>query len=108
MRNICWRFGKYFAHWGIQLPAEAVVKRERGELVQAGWSVRWLFGTDDDGEFLDFYAVHRMTNDRHVRIRENGEMVHLEAMADFMVVGKEDEYYRRNRRVARMLKRKGF
>lgn len=103
------RFARYFAHWGIELPERAVAERKRGELLQAGWSVRWLLGSDDKGEYLDFYARHRMTNDRHLRLHENGEVTGLEALWDPLVpVGKEAEYYARNRRVGRMLKAKGF
>lgn len=103
------RFARYFAHWGIELPEKAVAQRKRGELFQAGWSVRWLFGSDEKGEYLDFYAVHRMTNDRHERIHENGEVTGLEALSEPLIpVGKEKEYYARNRRVGRMLKAKGF
>lgn len=102
------RFARYFAHWGIELPEKAVAERKRGELFQAGWSVRWLFGSDEKGEYLDFYAVHRMTNDRHERIHETGEMTELEALSVLILVGKEKEYYARNRRVGRMLKAKGF
>lgn len=108
LSNIGSRFARYFAHWGIELPEIAVAGRKRGELFQAGWSVRWLFGFDEKGEYLDFYAVHRMTNDRHLRIHENGEVTELEALSELILVGNEKEYYARNRRVGRMLKAKGF
>ena len=109
LSNIRSRFARCFAHWGIELPERAVAERKRGELFQAGWSVRWLFGADEKGEYLDFYAVHRMTNDRHLRIHDNGDVTELEALLDPLVpVGEEEEYYARNRRVGRMLKAKGF
>ena len=102
-------FARYFSHWEIELPLEAVIQRQRGKLFQAGWSVRWLFGVDGRGEYLDFYAVHRMTNDRHLRIHENGEVMALEALLEpFVPVGREKEYFAHNRRIGRMLRAKGF
>ncbi len=86
-------FARYFSNWGIELPEDDVAQRKRGKLFEAGWSVRWIFGSDERGEYLDFYATHRMTNDRHLRLHENGE---------------EEEYYAHNRRIGRMLRAKGF
>ena len=109
LKKVRSEFASYFKHWNIELPAEAVVRRERGQLFQSGWNVRWLFGRDEKGEYLDFYAAHRMTNDRHLRIHENGEATGLEALPDsFVPVGKEKEYFARNRRIGRMLRAKGF
>ncbi len=76
----------------------------------------FLFGRDDDGVFLDYYACHRMTNDRHVRIREDGSTELLPTIAEFRMCSEdpeedarlEAEYFARNREVHEMLERKGF
>jgi hypothetical protein len=68
MTNIESKFNDSFAHWEIRLPSDAVEHRKRGKIVQAGWAIWYLFGFDEKGEYLDYYASHRMTNDRHVRI----------------------------------------
>jgi hypothetical protein len=62
--------------------------------------------------YLDFYASHRMTNDRHLRIYENGETKELLAYLEFFVVddngtGKR-KYEEHNRKVRKMLIEKGF
>jgi hypothetical protein len=52
-----------------------------------------------------------MTDDRHVRIYEDGTEESLPAITTFRVVSgdrREDEYREHNRRVGRMLEEKGF
>ena len=54
MKNIESKFNATFAHWGIRLPAGAVEQRERGKIVQTGWAIWYLFGSDEKGEYLDY------------------------------------------------------
>ena len=66
--------------------------------------------------YLDYYASHRMTDDRHVRLREDGPAEHLPTIHTFLVRSRnpeedarlEAEYLEHNRRVGRMLREKGF
>ncbi|MDP9439465.1 MAG: hypothetical protein M3P49_12105, partial [Actinomycetota bacterium] len=53
-------FAERFSHWGIRLPSEAVRERRQGKIVEAGWAIWYLFGSDERGEYLDYYASHRM------------------------------------------------
>ena len=116
MRRIETRLRLDFARWGIALPPEHVRERRRGKIVASGWAIWYLFGEDERGEYLDYYASHRMTNDRHVRIRESGESESLPTISTFRIVSPdpeenarlEAEYLERNRRVGRMLEEKGF
>jgi len=109
-------FSKHFAHWQITLPEENVRKKERGYIQKAGWLIQFCFGKDEKGEYLDYYAAHRMTDDRHVRIYENGKEIDLPALMSFRRVSEnpeedqklEEEYFRHNRETARMLIDKGF
>lgn len=78
-------FNHTFAHWQISLPAGSIEAHQRGEIRGAGWTIRYLFGEDENGEYLDYYASHRMTNDRHVRIYANGSIEHLEAIQEFII-----------------------
>lgn len=118
MKQITKVFAEYFENWNITLPSEAVEKRVLGKIQSRGWTIQYQFGSNDSGEFLDFYASHRMTNDRHVRIYETGEVEYLPAFQDFMVYpanASEDqkrqieaEYHEHNRTVDEELRRKGF
>jgi hypothetical protein len=116
MRSIQARFNRTFAHWGIALPPEHVRDRRRGKIVGGGWAVWYLFGEDGRGGYLDYYASHRMTDDRHVRHREEGPAEHLPTIETFLIRSRnpeEDarlkaEYFEHNRRVGRLLKEKGF
>ena len=111
------QFARTFAHWSIELPGQDVSARRRGEIHDAGWRIQYLFGREDDREYLDYYAGHHMTTDSHVRIWENGEVEHLET-PEFVMVHKSDdpgdkehaqrEYYAHNRRVYEILEKKGF
>lgn len=91
-------------------------EKRRGKIVESGWAIWYLFGSDERGEYLDHYASHRMTDDRHVRIREDGTEECLPAISSFRVVSEdrredarfEAEYLEHNQRVGRMLEEKGF
>ncbi len=116
MQKIEQRFGRAFAHWGIALPPEDVEARRRGKIVASGWAIWYLFGEDERGGYLDYYAFHRMTDDRHVRIREEGPTEPLPTIGTFRIASpdpEEDarlkvEYLEHNRRVGRLLRDKGF
>jgi hypothetical protein len=116
MGSIEERFGRTFAQWGIELPPEDVTERRRGKIVEGGWAVWYLFGQDERGGYLDYYASHRMTDDRHVRLREDGSAESLPTIDTFRIASQdpiedarlEAEYFENNRRVGRMLREKGF
>ena len=109
-------FADEFSHWGIVLPAGAVETGTRGKITQAGWAIWYLYGLDERGAYLDYYAAHRMTNDRHVRLRPDGSREDLPAIWDFRVCSDdpeqdarlEDDYVAHNQSVATMLEEKGF
>ena len=86
MRRIEERFRLAFAPWGIALRPEHVSERKRGKIVASGWAIWYLFGEDERGEYLDYYASDRMTDDRHVRVREDGSQEPLPVINTFRVV----------------------
>ena len=116
MRRIEAQFNESFRNWGIQLPREAVENRQRGKIVEAGWTIWFLFGADASGEYLDYYSSHRMTNDSHVRLYDDGRVEGLESLWDMHSTSDdpdeaarlEDEFWDHNERVARLLEEKGF
>ncbi len=116
LRKIEAAFAEDFSHWGITLPPEDVRERRRGKILAAGWVIWYLFGSDERGEYLDFYASHRMTDDRHVRLREDGETESLPAMRTMRPSSRdpqedaklEAEYRSEMRRTAGILEEKGF
>jgi len=118
MTTIQRAFAEYFRNWSITLPNDVVQHHEPGEIRSHGWRIQYQFGIGEDGEFLDFYASHRMTNDRHVRLYESGHTEDLPAYHDMIVYpagatadqerAAREAYERHNRDVARELKRKGF
>ena len=111
MESIISNFNRYFANWEIELPAEAVANRQGGKIMQAGWIIWYVFGEDESGEYLDFLAAHRMTNDRHERIYADGRTEALETQREMRRVSSDpeedarlkEEYYEHNRRVGREL-----
>lgn len=116
MHRIAARFREAFSYWRIELPREAVENRRRGKIVEAGWTIWFLFGSDDSGEYLDYYSSHRMTNDSHVRIYEDGRVELLESLDGMRPTSGdpdenarlENEFWEHNERVARLLEEKGF
>ena len=109
-------FARTFATWHITLPEEDLRQRRAGFLAEAGWLIQYCFGSDDSGEFLDYYAAHRMTDDSHVRVYEDGRVVALPALIGMRAMGAtpqeeerlEREYVAHNREVAQALVDKGF
>lgn len=97
------RFAGYFENWGIRLPEGAVQLEEPGVIQQDGWTIRYVFASDAEGSYLEFYATHRMTNDRRVRIYSSGETKDLEALEtmygyDPKIPGDQERAARENRR----------
>jgi len=111
-------FNETFAPWNITLPADALENRRRGMIQSAGWIIHYLFGTDEQGEYMDYYTAHRMTNDRHIRIYAGGTVKELEAPLEFTVYPADctpeekaridKEYFETNRRIYAELKKKWF
>ena len=112
-------FADYFSNWDIRLPAEAIQDQQPGEIHSHGWTIQYQLDTDDEGRvFLDFYASHRMTNDRHERIYMSGEIEGLPAIKEMILfppnateqqMGQlRKEHLQHNREVGEELRRKGF
>src|SRR5438105_1280990 len=116
MKAIESKFNSEFVHWKIRLPKEDVARRRRGIVTKGGWVILYLFGSDQRGEYLDYYASHRMSDDRHVRVYANGEVEELPSIRTFREVSldpEEDkrldaEYLAENARIAQLLEQKGF
>jgi hypothetical protein len=59
-----------------------VERRSPGVIEQGGWNIQFCFGRDEKGEFLDYYATHRLTDDSHVRLHDDGTRTSLPAYWD--------------------------
>jgi hypothetical protein len=117
MNLIADTFAKRFAHWEIILPEEDIKTRSGGYIQYAGWLIQYCFGKDEMGvEYLDYYAAHRMTDDSHIRIYEDGREESLPALSSMFLVSDdpvkakqlEGKYEERNRKVVELLNEKGF
>lgn len=96
------RFAEYFANWGIRLPAGAIQRKEPGAILQDGWTIHYVFGSESGDFYLEFYATHRMTNDRRQRIYRSGETRSLDALEtmygfDSKIPGDRERAERKNR-----------
>jgi hypothetical protein len=112
-------FNRYFENFGIRIQPEHVRLGVRREIRQQGWRIRFRVDPDDDAGFpsLEFYATHRMTDDRHVRIRADGRVEELDAIRELFAYradepgsreAAEAEYLRHNRKVAEELRAAGL
>ena len=97
-------FNEYFTNWDIALPGDAEERYGRGRIHSRGWIIKFDFGEDGDGKFLDFYEGHRMTSDRHMRLRENGDAKWLPAYPDVLVRASREHL----ESVTELLEAKGF
>ena len=109
-------FNRSFETWSIELPKEAVENQQRGKIVKSGWTIWYLFGRDEAGDYLDYYASHRMTNGRHVRLYADGSSKGLDSYRSMRIVSDdpeedrrlENEFWEHNECVSRELESKGF
>jgi hypothetical protein len=110
-------FNKRFVHWKINLPKKDIKARRSGYIQNSGWLIQYCFGKDEnDKEYLDYYAAHRMTDDSHVRIYEDGKEEFFPALSSFLLLSDDpveskrlkDEYEEHNHQVVKMLNEKGF
>jgi hypothetical protein len=106
-------FNKYFSKWKITLPEENIQKHQKGSIFQGGWKINFVFGIKDDAEYLEYYAIHRMTNDRHIIIYDNGEKEQLECLEPPLeyspgIDERQREHNKHNRRVKEELSYKGL
>ena len=115
MKTIEEKFNSRFARWEIALPAGDIDQRKRGKIQKGGWAIWYLFGSDESGEYLDVYALHRSCED-HYRLYESGGQKNLPTPWDvYPVTGdpvadaKEKEaFFAHNQEVAKLLAKKGF
>lgn len=107
-------FAAYFSE-AVTLPEGALPAR--GRLTQARWSVNYVLCEVDGHTYLDFYATNRFTNDRHVRLHDDGRTEHLDAPLEGFShdpqVPRDREraeraYFDHNRRVYELLRSKGL
>lgn len=115
--NIALVFKEHFKNWDIELPIESIEAGSKDNIVKHGWSISFLFGKKNGKEYLDYYAMHRMTNDSHVRIWESGTVTNLPAVFDVYgfnpdIPGDEEKkqqrYYSHNKKVKQLLIEKGL
>jgi len=117
MQAAKYQFDRYFNHWNIELPEQSLTNRSPGFIAKAGWSIRYIFGSESCREYLEFYAMHHMTDDRHLKIYEDGECVELDAICsmygfDPKIPGDQEraerEHREHNQRVYKGLQKKGL
>lgn len=111
-------FNGYFADFDILIDGGDVAVGSRRDLRKRGWWIAYRVLPDDAGfPSLEFYATHRMTDDRHVRIWADGCLETLDAIRGGFGYNPnvprskeaaEEQYLRYNRRVAEQLRAAGL
>lgn len=116
MEKVKAEFDRNFKRWDICLPQEDILNRLRGQIIKNGWSIWYLFGDGEKGEYLDYYASHRMTDDSHDRIYFDGTRESLPTIMGMRMVSPdpeedarwEEEHDAQNREIEKVLEQKGF
>lgn len=106
-----------FHQWRFGIPKSDLQNRRSGRFFKDGWWLLYRFGEDREGEYLDYYASHRlMAGDEHVRIYESGRQRMLPTPAVFCPVSDDPseterlkkEFSEHNAEINRILQEKGF
>lgn len=109
-------FNDRFARFKIHLPPADLAARRRGKIVKSGWAIWYLFGADEQGEYLDYYGAHRMAGNTHHRLRANGDRERLPTL-QWVYTHSDDPveaerlkaaFYAENQRIQELLEAKGF
>lgn len=116
LEGVVERFNARFRPWEIELAANDAASRGSGLIQEHGWAIDFSFGADADGEYLDYYASHRMTDDEHVRLRADGSSELLPALRSMHLTSPDPveharlkrEYLDFNKDVMTLLLAKGF
>lgn len=93
-------FAQNFEHWKITLPPEPLREGLRGMIQSRGWTIRYRVALVDGALCLEYFASHRMTNDRLERIRADGQTELLGYFSQISRVGEPDsarKLFARNR-----------
>src|SRR5688500_4841682 len=72
MEKIKETFEQRFERWQIQLPSDDLANHRNGSIRQQGWLINYRFGREDNRDFLEYFASHRLTNDTFNRIWQDG------------------------------------
>lgn len=73
-------FENYFRNPRVSFPA--AVQASGGSIREGGWDIRYMVGREGARAFMELYAVNRRTNDRHIRIYDDGVVEPLQAVSD--------------------------
>ena len=85
-RRIAEAFNNYFDTFPIRIAVEDIVVGTRRTLRRDGWAITYRVDEDADGRpTLEFYATHRMTNDRHVAISADGQVNHQDSIREMVI-----------------------
>jgi hypothetical protein len=104
-------FDERFRSWQISLPLEDLRGRKRGSIHKEGWTIHYLFGSENGREYLEYFASHRMTNDTLNRIDEDGAASRVGCCQEFYEANNpqaEREYTEHNRAFYREVQEKGL
>ena len=86
-------FDSLFEEWEVELPHGSVEDRLPGALQQTDGSglIRYAFGSDQRGTYLEFYSFHRIAGDGHARIYEDGEIEDLPTLQTMVLLSDDPE-----------------
>jgi hypothetical protein len=111
-RRIAEAFNDYFGRFEIRITPEDVGVGMRRTIRQDGWAITYRVDPDYSGlPTLEFYATHRMTNDRHVVIAADGSIDHLDAIKEYLIIsGPESvaEFHAHNDNIEQRLQSRGL
>ena len=117
-RRIAEAFNYYFDTFPIRIAVEDIVVGTRRTLRRDGWAITYRVDEDADGRpTLEFYATHRMTNDRHVAISADGQLEHRDSIREMLIFDPKtpgsqeaaaEEFHTHNQAIAKQLQDRGL
>lgn len=117
-RRIAEAFNDYFDAFAIRIGVEDAAVGTRRTLRQDGWTITYRVDDDPAGRpSLEFYATHRMTNDRHMVISPDGQLEQQDAIREMLIFDPEtpgsqeaaiEEFHTHNQAIEDHLRERGL
>jgi hypothetical protein len=111
MDKIKTTFDQRFQRWLIRLPLDDLENRRSGSIQEQGWLINYRFGREENQDFLEYFASHRMTNDTLNRIWDDGTLEVIGYCQEFYLADNQDAqqaYLDHNRRFYQQVKESGL
>jgi len=75
-------FANKYLRWGLLLDDSVIDSAGVNVIKKDDWEIRYIESSDENGNYLEFYAISSEYSDEHFRIYSNGDINTFEAISE--------------------------